>query len=317
MKKQYLIPIMFALIVLMAGDPGICADFKAVFGTTDNRATEHVLYVGETEIALKAESVPIPNDWIFTKKDNSMLEDKTLYTRQAGVLSTSNTDTNAHAHVKNLVLESFEYSGKMMLTEAEGGIGVTFLSAYPKKDDYYRVRGYTTDKMHFAPHPQDAVNVGEFKLEGTATTNFSPKPNVWFHFKIRVIVEPGGTRTQAMFWDDGKLQPMDWQIDVIDVSDRRYTKGTIGLWSGGPGGKKWADLTLNRLKYISESEIQGVHSFAFSHDLSPGVHTIKAMSIAAYQDLKSQVSQAYPWEYAPEETVIEVTRPSIIKIIVN
>lgn len=322
--RQYFVILIFTVIwVLLAFAEGRGADFKVAFDNVDNRATNHTLMINQEEINLSA-PISVFQDWIYTKAENSMVEDPTLFTRSGSKFSTQNTQTNIHAHSKNLLLESLEYSGKMMLTDANGGIGVTFLSDFPKTDSYYRIRGYTNGVMHIAPHPQTATSAGEFKFQGEINSKFTPKPQVWFHFKIRTIVMPTGTRIQAMFWDDGKLQPVDWQIDATDTSSRRFTKGTVGLWSGGVGIKNWDDLLVKKLQYVSDNEIEGVNSFVFSKELPYGTHILKLQSKTSYQDLKSPFSQPLEWVYEkpddpdePEEILIEVTKPTIIRIIVK
>jgi hypothetical protein len=318
--RNYLIVLSLSIIwVLLAFADGWGADFKVSFTNVDNRATSHTLLINQDPVLLAA-PISVFQNWIFTKAENSMVVDSSLFTRSGSRFSTINTQTNIHAHVTDLVTESLEYSGKMMLSATDGGIGVTFLSDYPNTDSYYRIRGYTTGVMHVAPHPQTAVNAGEFTFQGEINSKFTPKPQVWFHFKIRVLVMPSGTRIQAMFWNDGRLQPVDWQIDATDTSERRYTQGKVGLWSGGVGEKNWEDLTVKKLQYVSEGEVEGVNSFAFSKEIPYGTHAVVLQSRAEYQDLRSKVSQPFEWLYEesePEEILIEVTQPTIIKIIVK
>lgn len=319
-KRFYILVFVLFYGIFVAGAYGADADFNVVMGpAVDDRADSHVLTIGEAVITLEADAIPIPDTWVYTKKDNSMIEDQSLYTKTGGVFVTKNTDTNAHAHIRGLELESFEYSGKMMVTST-GGIGITFLSDFPNTDSYYRIRGYVGQTMHLAPHPQVAVDKGELTFQGVIDSGFKPKAGTWILFKIRVVVEPAGTRIQAMLWNDGRLQPPVWQIDAIDTSARRYTKGTIGLWSGGPGEKNWSDLRLKRLEYVSEAEVVGVNSFLFARDLQPGTYQVTALSAADYQTLISKPSTPFEWvleEPEPEEILIEVTKPTVIRIIVK
>jgi hypothetical protein len=101
-----------------------------------------------------------PSMWLSTKANNSMVEDKNLFKvfniNKNRVFGTTSTLTNIHSHsVKSYVdkLSSFEYSGRMMMTHQDSGIGVTFLSHYPFADNYYRLMRsrWTSTSFIFPP----------------------------------------------------------------------------------------------------------------------------------------------------------------------
>jgi hypothetical protein len=191
-----------------------------------------------------------PSMWLSTKANNSMVEDKNLFKvfniNKNRVFGTTSTLTNIHSHsVKSYVdkLSSFEYSGRMMMTHQDSGIGVTFLSHYPFADNYYRLMRsrWTSTSFIISPHPH-----GKAKVFGITNSGVVPKPNQWY--KYRVLVENTGNRTEilAKVWPANSTEPRQWQIDAYDNTPKRFVSGTVGMWSGGAGAKYWDDLKMSQ-----------------------------------------------------------------------
>jgi PKD repeat protein len=69
---------------------------------------------------------------------------------------------------------------------------------------------------------------GGDSLSGLTRARFSPRPEKWYRFRVRV--ETGGTETtiQARFWKEGDSEPVDWMIDAFDEIDP-LTSGTIAV----------------------------------------------------------------------------------------
>lgn len=188
-----------------------------------------------------------PADWLDTDADNSMVENDTLFAvselNGGQVFSTSSTETNIHSHYVGAGSHgytNYRYAGRMRMTAADGGIGVTFFSDYPNSDHYYRLRRYGDNSFHLSPHGTD--------VSGSTDTGVVPVPNVWYWFQVEV--EDTGTQTniRAKVWpDDGTPEPVDWQIDAFDASATRVTAGTFGVWSFASGSKYWDDLVVNSL----------------------------------------------------------------------
>jgi hypothetical protein len=186
-----------------------------------------------------------PSVWMNTKAGNSMNEDKQLFKvfnfDKQNVFGTTSTSSNIHSHhVKSYIdkLSSFEYSGRMMMTSSNSGIGVTFLSHYPFADNYYRLRQYEgSSSFHLSPH-------GTAKVSGITDSGVIPQPNQWYNF--RILVENTGTRTEilAKVWPENNSEPRQWQIEAYDNTSKRLVSGTVGIWSGGAGSKYWDDLQL-------------------------------------------------------------------------
>jgi hypothetical protein len=196
-----------------------------------------------------------PVDWLDTAAKNSMREDDRLFKvfdlGGEKVFGTKSTKTNIHSHYSGTGIETafgYEYTGRMMMTAAKSGIGVTFFSQYPNADAYYRLRRYNNKSFHIAPHP-DGKNIS-----GDTDTGLVPVPNKWYRFRVRV--EDTGSRTEikARVWADGKSEPADWQIDAWDDSGTRLTEGTFGVWSYSSGSKYWDDLAVEPMSIVSMDE---------------------------------------------------------------
>jgi len=185
-----------------------------------------------------------PVDWLDTAANNSMSEDNSLFQvvdiGDEKVFSTASTLTNIHSHYTgsgSTVFSDYEYTGRMMMTGSSGAIGVTFLSQYPVRDAYYRLRRYSSNSFHIAPH-------GTSITGGTTDTGVVPPANDWYRF--RIWVQDTGTRTEirAKVWPDGGAEPANWQVDAYDDSITRLTSGTFGVWSYSSGEKYWDDLMV-------------------------------------------------------------------------
>ncbi len=188
-----------------------------------------------------------PSNWFDTQARNSMVEDNSLFKVFANgskkVFGTTSRLLNIHSHhiaayIDNL--SSFEYSGRMMMTDPDGGIGVTFLSHYPFSDTYYRLRCTRNhSSFHLAPHPH-----GTAVVFGTTDTGVVPQPNEWYRFRIKVQDTGYQTEILAKVWPEHASEPHQWQIDAYDDSPQRLVSGTFGVWSGHAGFKYWDDLRL-------------------------------------------------------------------------
>jgi hypothetical protein len=188
-----------------------------------------------------------PPDWFDTMANNSMVEDDNIFQvfniNKNNVFGTTSTQKNIHSHhIKAYIdnLSSLEYTGRMMMTHPDSGIGVTFLSHYPFTDTYYRLRCTKSHlSFHLAPHPHATAMVF-----GLTDTGVIPKPNEWYRFRIKV--QDTGTQTEilAKVWPENASEPSRWQIDAYDDTSKRLTSGTIGVWGGRAGNKYWDDLKV-------------------------------------------------------------------------
>jgi len=183
--------------------------------------------------------------WRDTGADNSLKKKKSLFKLQKGktgrVLRTKSTDVNIHSHYSRAGIaaqRSYTYTGRMRTAEANGGIGVTFYSKYPKADKYYRLRRYADNDFHLSPHGTEITS-------GKTSTGVVPKPGIWYRFKILVKTQRTRVRIYAKVWKLGSREPKKWQVDCVDSSSTRITRGKPGVWSMADGTKMWADLKIS------------------------------------------------------------------------
>jgi hypothetical protein len=184
-----------------------------------------------------------PVDWLDTAANNNMSQDNSLFqvvdVGGEKVLGTASTLTNIHSYYTgsgSTVFSNYEYTGRMMMTESSGGIGVTLLSQYPVRDAYYRLRRYKSNSFHISPHGTS--------IFGVTDTGVVPIANNWYRFRVRV--QDTGIRMEilAKVWLDGDVEPIDWQVNAYDDTDNRLTSGTFGVWSYLIGSKYWDDLMV-------------------------------------------------------------------------
>jgi hypothetical protein len=196
-----------------------------------------------------------PADWFDTKANNSMIEDNNLFKVYTidnnNVFGTTSTLSNIHSHFmgpKSADLSAFEHSGRMLMTDAKGSIGVTFLSQYPLTDAYYRLRSINGSSFHISAHPNGK------EVFGVVDSGVIPAINQWYRFRIQVQDSGIHTEILAKVWNESLPEPSDWQINAYDDTSTRLVAGTFGLWSYSSGYKYWDDLkiatTLEPATYI-------------------------------------------------------------------
>jgi len=187
-----------------------------------------------------------PAGWLDTGAGNSMEEDESLFKvfdlSGEKVFGTESTLTNIHSHYMSPGIDTadgYEYTGRMMITHANSGIGVTVFSNYTIEDAYYRLRREKGNAFHISPH-------GTSITGGTADTGVIPNAGDWYRFRVQVVNTEIRTEIRAKVWtDDGSDEPGEWQAYCWDDNDTtRLSAGTIGVWSMGPGSKYWDDLAV-------------------------------------------------------------------------
>jgi len=208
--------------------------------------------VGDAVWSSNFENVAVagnPGGWIDTKERHSLAVNDALF-KVASIggskaFGTTSTQPNIHSHYVTAESErwtSYEYRGRMLLTDAAGGIGVTALSQYPRADAYYRIRRYYGSGNTFfklSPRPESRT------LEcASNSTGVNPSPNSWYRFRMQVNATGSGTIVRGRVWRDGATEPSSWQIDCVDRNAARLTSGVPGVWSLGKGSKYWDDLEI-------------------------------------------------------------------------
>ena len=193
-----------------------------------------------------------PADWLDTAAGSMVEEDNFAVLDVDGqlALGTLSVATNIHSHYlgpNSSRWSSFEFHGRMRMTETNGGVGVTFLSDYPNSSAYYRLRrGDFNGGRDFHIAIFGATSVG-----GATNTGAVPLIDTWYRFRVEVTDTGSRTEIRAKVWEDGSQQPPTWQADCYVEGPERLTAGTIGLWSMGPGAKYWDDFAVSMLESAS------------------------------------------------------------------
>ena len=187
-----------------------------------------------------------PSGWLDTGASNSLAENDSLFATMAvdgGIaFGTTSTATNIHSHYTAASYDAgvgFLLTGRMRMSAADSGIGVTFLSDYPNKDTYYRLRRYGSTAFHIDPHGTTVA--------GVIDSGVVPVANTWYQYRIEVVDTGSQTEIRANIWPEGSAEPTGWQIDAYDASGSRRASGRIGVWSMGSGSKYWDDLMVQYL----------------------------------------------------------------------
>ncbi len=194
-----------------------------------------------------------PTGWVDTGFRPYFDRESDLFaTQMVGnpVLGTDSNAINIHSHyadrtVDFLTWSHYEYSGRMLMTDAGNGIGVTFFSHYFQgQDRYYRLRRYRrTPRFHLSSHTAKISS-----SEGTEI-GLDPQADTWYRFRIEVRHVPdhpqardgnGATVIKAKLWQDGVPEPADFAIDVLDYSNP-LKFGTVGIWSNQANDPNYFD----------------------------------------------------------------------------
>ena len=190
-----------------------------------------------------------PADWFDTAANNSLSPNDSLFAvKQVGsdlAFGTDSTATNIHSHyvtADSATWSSYDFTGRLRISNAAGAIGITVLSDYPNTDSYYRLRrlgNVAPYSFHWSQHPDT-----QSTLTGDLETGVVPAAGQWLRFHVQVAVGESQTELRANLWPDGGNEPAGWQADAVDASASRLTAGTIGVWSFSSGSKYWDDLVV-------------------------------------------------------------------------
>ncbi len=193
-----------------------------------------------------------PPGWRDTAAGNSMVEDPTLFgTVQVGdttAFGTASALVNIHSHYDDEAARgwsSYRVSGRLWMTAADGGLGVTAYSQYREggSDAYYRLRRYAGEpSFHLASHGTT--------LEGALDTGFIPEPDTWVRFLLTLETLGDRTEVRGKVWPEGDPEPADFQVDAVDDGASRLTAGTVGFWTLGPGEKVLDDVEVGSLSAL-------------------------------------------------------------------
>jgi len=158
------------------------------------------------------------------------------------VFGTSSTKTNIHSHYvssESAGWSAYEFRGRMLITDPNGGIGVTVHSQYPNTDAYYRIMRWGDGDFYMEPHPYPTPIDCE-----SSRTGVVPQIDRWYRFRLEVVPGEVSTSIRAKVWQDGTSEPTTWQVRCEDLLSDRLDSGTVGVWSMSRGSKYWDDLEV-------------------------------------------------------------------------
>jgi hypothetical protein len=148
---------------------------------------------------------------------------------------------------------NYEYSGRMMVTDARGGIGVDFLVQDKKgKHVFYRLSRVGETSEFTLGGRGLAVEYDE-----NVDTRLCPQPWKWYRFRIRVEEEEGHTRIRGKIWEEYTPEPKKWKVEFLDKSPGRNARGSIGLEATGRGEKFFDDLLVRPIRFGEDGRLPG------------------------------------------------------------
>lgn len=196
----------------------------------------------------EAEILPVGNASIYLTGVNFFYADNSPFVirevKNNRIISTTSSPGNSFSHFigdNSANWADYEYDGRMKVSLAESGFGVSFYSSLPwGKHKLYRLRRYQ-DRPEFYIMP-----CGTGPLIGCDKAEVNPKPGIWYRFRIKVATLDDRTAIQARVWEDGGLEPATWEIDCYDSGPERHRSGTVGVWAFSEGRKDFDDLVVRQ-----------------------------------------------------------------------
>ncbi len=187
-----------------------------------------------------------PTDWRDTNADYSFKENtrlfKTAVVEGTKVFGTTSSLNYIHSHYSApgvLHWTNYVFTGRMYTTNSNSGVGVTFFSRYPENHEEYYILKRSVYLKDFRITRERRREIG-----GKTTSGVKPKRKTWYRFLIEVEDTGSRTNIKAKVWEDGKSEPLDFQIDAYDASANRLTSGTVGVCTVGTGSKYFDDFKV-------------------------------------------------------------------------
>lgn len=108
-----------------------------------------------------------------------------------------------------LTWTNYVYTGTFSLTDTNGAIGVSFLVTPGDQNQGYLLRR-TAQQQTFQ---LVTLSPGSRPLTGNLDTRVNPTVNTDYRFRIDVVDNSSRTTIRVKIWQDGTLEPDQWQID--------------------------------------------------------------------------------------------------------
>lgn len=150
--------------------------------------------------------------------------------RYDGAVAVFNEDAvEAHAFHGTELGPEFKIRGRWMAEDDDGEVGLVVLTTGLDDERDFRIQ---------------RVPGGRYAVTGAECTDFTEfraPAGGWVEFEITGVARNMDTTIEVKLWDEGDPTPANRQLVCVSASTRR---GTVALWSEGPGRKGWAGLQL-------------------------------------------------------------------------
>ncbi|MCK6630235.1 MAG: PKD domain-containing protein [Anaerolineae bacterium] len=135
--------------------------------------------------------------------------------------------------------QNYDYSGRMLISDAAGEVGLNFYSRNPLSDQ----KRYSLHN----PGGTFELNATNTTLSGQLNTGVVPQSNTWYRFRVQAATYPDRVVLRAKVWPSGQAEPVLWQAEAYDTSSSRSIAGAVGVRTWGPGSKYFDDLLVTPL----------------------------------------------------------------------
>ena len=133
----------------------------------------------------------------------------------------------------------FEMTGRVRFSESADSVGFLAYSRLSEGEDRTYMARRTAGSPFLAPAAR-----GTGFTSGRIRHRTPLRPRVWHRLRVRVHSDQARTTLQAKSWEDGMVEPNDWDLEYEDANGTRISSGRAGLTARGPGLKEFADLSL-------------------------------------------------------------------------
>lgn len=221
-----------------------------------NIRLDYNLFMSENFESYRAGADPL--HWTDTEANFSLRAKDSLFkTTSLSTINfgTTSGDSNIHSHYTadgSSEWKNVEVSGRMMVTNSLGKIGITFGSKYPTEDKYYLLGNTDSDSTLIISARGTSITPQGIN---DRDTDVALQSNRWIRFRIQMKDVSDQTLIVAKVWEDGTSEPESWQVDCFDNTIGRSTKGRIGVWTSGQGNKWVDDIQVRNLDAFQNSGI--------------------------------------------------------------
>ncbi len=187
----------------------------------------------------------IPVDWVNVGDRTNLfrplqLEGQTVFGTDASLDNLSAIYTPPNAATTVMPLSNYTVTGRMRLSDAQGGIGITVLDhASAGVRQSYSLRRAPDSSFRLVADIESVLSELSRSPRSTTDSRIVPLANTWYAFRLVVEDRPTENRThlRAKVWQDGTAEPDNFQMEAFDSRENRLRSGGVGVWTTGTGAK--------------------------------------------------------------------------------